>query len=1567
MAEAPKTASVPSSTSGKRTGSGFELRLERGTAHVRLARVPVVDGLELEVLDLLVPDVRFPFDVGAGSGQFRHRLSDLDELGVAAAPELAERTVAAAGPEALGLLDLRIAFREGFAEIAGRLAGGTRFTLRAGLVPSGDRGVAVVLHAPRLYGPAALPEGALVHAGRRLLAALGEDALPEDPVSRLLRRVLAPRGWKIPRAVDVRLARAEIVAGAARLGWSRAAVPAAVSADPDLLAAEEGARTFATAEALLERGDHEAAREAYLATPAASGHPFAAERLLGLLALDDRFHDEALDLAQAWLARRPGFPAALGAEAAVRIARGEDARAARALADLAEGAAARGEVFSALAAAETAFGLAGADAIDARRAAEVALQVRRDHVPALRALRDLALAAGDREALVRASRRLVAYDADPAHKARAHAQLGELLLGTDPAAARLHLDQALRHAPDEPQTLRSLARACEAAGEHLRAVRALDRLRELHLARGDRALAAGAAYEAGALWDGPLGHAENALLRFREAAELAPSAEAHERAAAAATRAGQWAEAADHHAAVLTALARGAPGPAGLAARTRVALAAIAEERLADLPAAAAHLEAAAALEPDRADLWRRLAALDRTLGRTAALAAAQERVAALSPDPAERAAALAEAGEAALALGLPAEARGRFVAALAADERNRTALDGLAQLAASRGDAAAERDALARLLPLAGSAEEAATLQDRLAEACEKVGDLAGAHRALAAARAAAPTPARLEASLRHARRTGDVPAQAALLAERAASAAARGDAPLATSSWLERARLLGPTDPAQAQAALAEARAAAPGDPEVLRAQAAFGEANREPRLALGALRALLAQDPADAPELEVRAGRAALAAGEPTAAREHAERALGRDAPGSGDLLADILDRTGDEAGRAELLDRIGRPLEAARLHERRGDRPRAIAALERAALDPASAAEALERLADLRLQEGDRRGAATALLALAARTPGRAGARLALRAFESGGDASQALDLAAERDPAYAPARSRRAALRADADPRGALADAEAALAGDELAPAERTGLVAIAARAAEALGDDDRAGAHLAALARATPEDASVLRRLAALERRAGRAEALADTLARLVPFATPAEGVALRLELSELLAGSDPGRAAALAEEALALDPDSTRALAALAWPPRSAGSSPAVRADRLGRLAARPDLPRRRPPAPTASARASSPSSATPRARSRPSAPRPRRAPSTTSGPTRCAPSSPAAPATAPRRRAPCSPSRTPPTGAASPPRASASPRPASSPARPASTAPRTRSAPRARPASRRRPPARCSRRSSSSPAPAATAPPSARPSPRSCPTCPPAPAPTRSSGWPASRSTPATPPSPGPPPTRRARSRHAIRSPSSARAPPPPRRTTGPRSPSASTSSPPSSRTPPARASSSAPASSPASAARRTPTAPSGPPWPRSRRSARSPTSRSGTAAPPASPIRARRSRPSPAARAISASPPARSAPPRPSRSRPATGTPRSAAPAAPRPAPRTNPGSRARSSPASSTCAAPPPRRSSSTAASWRRPGPRSPPRTGSRSSRRRPISPRTSATASSPPPR
>src|SRR5512142_733363 len=122
MAEVKQTASAPPSEAGARSGTGFELRLERGGASVRLADRELASGLSLEQLTIQIPDVKFPFDVGLGANQFRHRLSDLSDLSVSAATAFLDEALRRAPLAEAGLLDVHVELRQGFAELAGRIA-----------------------------------------------------------------------------------------------------------------------------------------------------------------------------------------------------------------------------------------------------------------------------------------------------------------------------------------------------------------------------------------------------------------------------------------------------------------------------------------------------------------------------------------------------------------------------------------------------------------------------------------------------------------------------------------------------------------------------------------------------------------------------------------------------------------------------------------------------------------------------------------------------------------------------------------------------------------------------------------------------------------------------------------------------------------------------------------------------------------------------------------------------------------------------------------------------------------------------------------------------------------------------------------------------------------------------------------------------------------------------------------------------------------------------------------------------------------------------------------------------
>jgi tetratricopeptide (TPR) repeat protein len=136
---------------------------------------------------------------------------------------------------------------------------------------------------------------------------------------------------------------------------------------------------------------------------------------------------------------------------------------------------------------------------------------------------------------------------------------------------------------------------------------------------------------------------------------------------------------------------------AGLSHPLVLVLAAEAAEERGEDARAAILLERAAALAPDQAEAWRRLAAVYGRLGRLERARAAADRALALAPGALPY---LIAAGAAAFALGDLEIAAGHYRAA--AQTGNLEAVEGLAAVSVRRGHAAPARDLASRVLAAA-------------------------------------------------------------------------------------------------------------------------------------------------------------------------------------------------------------------------------------------------------------------------------------------------------------------------------------------------------------------------------------------------------------------------------------------------------------------------------------------------------------------------------------------------------------------------------------------------------------------------------------------------------------------------------------------------------------------------------------------------------------------------------------------------------------------------------------------------------------------------------------------------
>ena len=258
----------------------------------------------------------------------------------------------------------------------------------------------------------------------------------------------------------------------------------------------------------------------------------------------------------------------------------------------------------------------------------------------------------------------------------------------DIAGARLHCEAALRLSPDQPDALLLLGELCHRAGEHLRAIKALDRLREVALARHELDRVGQANLLAGQVWEEGLKQLENALLRYREAVSLLPGEP--EPLFLAAPR-GRGPGQACRRRSRVTSRRWSWPGPRPAGGRAQ-GRARQPPRHGAAVPHAAGRSGAGARAPGGRARAGAdgTLVALEelipyfRATGRAQELADALEKAAAVYEEPAQARRLWAEAGE--LYRGRLAAAReGRAAAqlcAIEADRDNRAALEALLALA---------------------------------------------------------------------------------------------------------------------------------------------------------------------------------------------------------------------------------------------------------------------------------------------------------------------------------------------------------------------------------------------------------------------------------------------------------------------------------------------------------------------------------------------------------------------------------------------------------------------------------------------------------------------------------------------------------------------------------------------------------------------------------------------------------------------------------------------------------------------------------------------------------------------
>ncbi|MCL2012033.1 MAG: flagellar hook-length control protein FliK [Cystobacterineae bacterium] len=784
---------------------GPELRLLDRRAFVGFPPMEFAPGILISDFALQIPDVSFPLNLTGGVARFQKKKLHFGYLTIEVEAQVVLRALQELLPRFIGIKDFSLDFRNGFIEGQG-LYNLAPFTLKMAFDGDGET-LAVYFYDFRLYAYAAMPVSRLAVQLVEVLGASG--ILPEVRLQgvhgfttrilpSLVERAAVSRGYRIPSLEMARLAEASVDAKGIRLKFSAGGMPPLMLPDESLLLNLEGARAFADAEQLLARGQLDEARNAYLKLgEAMEAHPFAVERLLSLMLTETQAHEFALDLTQVLLRRRPQSAVPLWIEAIIHEKRGEAAKAGECFLKLCQLARKNQEETSAFFAATAAVRICREQAPQIAVAAlHEALGIRPDHVPSLRALAESCDKARDRAGAIRAYRRLAALSRDNMEVAHAHTHLARLcaMSSEELAGARLHCEAALRILPDHPEALLHLGQLCFQGDEHLRALKTLDRLRQVALLRHDIPLVGKANMWAGKVWEEGLKQPENALLRYREAASLLPHS------AEALLSQGRVAEVLGHLPEALTSFQQAIELVGSLpkskenqkiASHAHHALAHLYQTRMENPLLAQTHLEAALFLEPSDLSLLEELLPKFRNAGKLAELADICERAAPFVNIPQKKTELLLEAAELYRGpLSKPEHALKLLLTAFEATPTHRPTLEALLSLAELMQNGALVCKVLKGLVLQETDAHRKVLLHRRLAISAKAVGDFPLAIASLNAVLQEEPEDVVLLGELSHLLRLQhDMPALVTVLEKRGAIALRQGDKPMATQAFRELA----------------------------------------------------------------------------------------------------------------------------------------------------------------------------------------------------------------------------------------------------------------------------------------------------------------------------------------------------------------------------------------------------------------------------------------------------------------------------------------------------------------------------------------------------------------------------------------------------------------------------------------------------------------------------------------------------------------------------------------------------------------------------------------------------------
>jgi tetratricopeptide (TPR) repeat protein len=752
----PQAVSKPTDRGGaaskgrRRPELRFEIQVGDGFGSLLLRPGRFYDWLEVEHLELAIPNVSFPLDITRGIKQFQRerlkvvnaRLAVYDD-GVQALLQTRDGLLHGAGFE-----DVRVRFLGTAAEISGQARVAERvadFTARAWL--RADSGLLqLTITDARVFGFLRRPAPALLHdLGCVLLAAVPAEAAGEAatggavvqglgsyvarPLNFFLLRSLPPAGWRMPDTASLRISEARVLperieleysttGGEVDVGWK-------VEGEASLLV--EGAERFRYIDDKLLRGDLDGAIVDYRFELGRQPdfERFLSGRLLAILCARDSTHRQAEREAREILERWPQFINAQIVLAAVAVAQGRNADAAKHYERVRQISEDLGDDEDAVRAALAAARLVRTT--DERAAIgfyERVLERRPNHIEAVDALAKSYRAQENWSSYIRLWKRRIEATANPIKKARSHVELAKVYVDklANHARAREELEAAVLLHDQDVHAWDTLADVCRHLGDVAGAAQALTRVAQVHEAKRDGVGRARVEVRLGGLWE-QLGELDLAVTAYRRALEfLSEDCELVERYAAVAARRGNDREAVEYYVRL-----RGMCSPEDERfVRAQQELARLAILR-GDLEIAEEYIEQLPAVPPD---ILLELASLQEEDGQYDR-AAETYRAAAAAQQGAYAAAAHLKRAELLDRLGMAEEAREALQTAArsAPDEHTgETAARALMNACREEGDRAAEARWIDALLARAGGIADRPDLLLRRAELAFAAGDAVGA-----------------------------------------------------------------------------------------------------------------------------------------------------------------------------------------------------------------------------------------------------------------------------------------------------------------------------------------------------------------------------------------------------------------------------------------------------------------------------------------------------------------------------------------------------------------------------------------------------------------------------------------------------------------------------------------------------------------------------------------------------------------------------------------------------------------------------------------------------------------------